>query len=58
MHLQGINVTEKFFTFVLFSEVVEVFQQLGVGLDAVHFSGLQASPTEPGQVATPTVLLA
>lgn len=43
---------------VFLSEVVEVLQKLGVGLDAIDLPGLQASPTEPRQVATPTVLLA
>lgn len=47
-----------FLTFVFFSEVVEVFQQLSVGLDAVNFPRLQAAPTKPCQVATSTVLLA
>lgn len=47
-----------FLTFVFFSEVVEVFQELSVGLDAVNFPRLQAAPTKPCQVATSTVLLA
>lgn len=53
-----IFVLSHFLTSVFFSEVIEVFQELSVGLDTVDLPGLQAAPTKPRQVATSAVLLA
>lgn len=45
-------------TFLFLTQVVEVFQHLGVGLDTVHLPRLQTPSTKPRQVAPPPVLLA
>lgn len=48
------------FTFVFFSELTEVIQELRISLDTVNISRLQATPTKPRHVASATtsVLLA